>query len=233
MAVTAEKPAPYAPSRLVLDLIKRHREKGLPKPIDAEVLGRVGVTQSLMGRTLYALQVLDLINEKGEPSPAFEAIRKAPQGEYEARLVEWLNAVYADVLQFIDPATADETAVRDAFRNYTPVGQQDRMVSLFIGLYAAAGVAPPKSVQARAPRANVGQRLRALKDAPYKPAPPPPPRKPPQQESGLPPALAGLLTDLPAPGGGWTQHDHDRFLKAFTGLLDYSYPIIKPEGEAQ
>jgi hypothetical protein len=38
MAVTTDKPAPYATSSSIIDLIGRHRSRGLPAPVTAEVL---------------------------------------------------------------------------------------------------------------------------------------------------------------------------------------------------
>lgn len=152
MAVTSNSAVPYAPASAVLEIVSRHRSRGLPSPVNADVLGRAGVSNSLIPRTLQALQVLDLIDDKGAPTPTFESLRLAPEAEYKQRLAQWLNGAYADVLNFVDPGTADEVAVRDAFRNYNPVGQQPRMVSLFLGLYAAAGIGPEKASQPRQPR---------------------------------------------------------------------------------
>jgi hypothetical protein len=149
MPVTSESPAPYAPVSPVLEIVDRYRNRGLPTPISAEVLSRAGVSDSLISRTLQTLKVLDLIEEDGTPTSTFEDLRKAPEGEYQTRLQEWLNHAYADVLRFVDPATADETSLRDAFRSYKPVAQQPRMLTLFTGLYAAAGIV---SDRAKAPR---------------------------------------------------------------------------------
>ncbi len=140
MPVTKDTPAPYAPSAVILSLVDRYRKKGLPTPISAETLGRSGVSNSLIPRCLYALKVLDLIDESGRATSILEGLRLAPEAEYKSRLADWLSAAYGDALVFVDPATSDETQIRDAFRMYNPVGQQDRMVSLFIGLFRAAGV---------------------------------------------------------------------------------------------
>src|SRR5271166_3669929 len=115
MPVTQDSPAPYATTSSVVDLVVRHRERGLPTPITAEVLGRVGVSDSLIPRTMQTLQTLDLIDEKGAPTQTFESLRLAPEGEYKERMAQWLNVAYADVLKYVDPATADDTALRDAF----------------------------------------------------------------------------------------------------------------------
>ncbi|MBO6693599.1 MAG: DUF5343 domain-containing protein, partial [Parvibaculum sp.] len=91
MAVTKEVSAPYAPSSVIVDLITRNRSRGLPFPLTVESLGRVGVSDSLVSRTLQALVVLDLIDEKGNPTAIFEKIRLAPESEYKQRMQEWLN----------------------------------------------------------------------------------------------------------------------------------------------
>lgn len=142
MAVTSESSAPYAPYKAIIDLIQRYREKGMQTPFTAEVLGRAGITDSLISRTIQALQVLELIDEEGNPTPTFEGIRSAPETDYKQRLGEWIKGVYSDVFSFVDPMTDDQSRIRDAFRTYKPHGQQARMVSLFNGLCMEAGLAP-------------------------------------------------------------------------------------------
>ena len=234
MPVTADKPAPYAPASAILSLIERHRNKGLPSTVDAEVLARAGVSDSLVPRTLYALSALDLITDDGSPSPVLEGIRLAPESEYRQRITEWLNSSYADALAYIDPATATEGDIRDAFRTYKPIGQQSRMVTLFQGLYAAAGIAPER--QRQAPKRNGS-------------APPPKPKAKPLTASlashtparafansaprdGLPPALAGLLASLPS-DGRWTQAQRDKFMTAFPVMLDYAFEVVEETAETK
>lgn len=233
MPVTRDQPAPYAPASAVLGLIERHRNKGLPSPVDEDVLARAGISPSLIGRTLQALSILDLVTEDGKPSDVLEGIRLAPEAEYQQRLRDWLNSAYADALQFVDPETADEIQIRDAFRSYKPVGQQNRMVTLFMGLFAAAGVGPerPASVRkvpvrkpsaqpvARAP-AGVKAGLAKVAVAAY-------------ANPGLPPALSGLLASLPANGSGWTKAERDRFATTFGAVLDFCYPVRAAEPQKQ
>jgi hypothetical protein len=237
MPVTRDQPGPYAPPSAILALVERHRNKGLPNPVDAEVLGRAGIPDSLINRTLQALQALDLITESGAPSEVLEGIRVAPEAEYKQRLTEWLNGAYADALAFVDPATDDEVAIRDAFRSYKPVGQQGRMVTLFMGLFAAAGVMPEraKAVAGKKPVNGAGGgklRMAATTTSATRPSA----RR--QQSyggggtgdgaqlSGFPPALAGLLQSLPKDGEGWTQAKRDRFQNAFGVMLDFCFPIV-------
>ncbi len=140
----------------------------MPSPVTSDVLGRAGIPDSLIPRTIQALQSLDLIDKDGNITEMFESIRLAPEADYQNRLQAWLNSAYADVLAYVDPANDDETKIRDAFRNYRPMGQQGRMVTLFVRLYAAAGVRAPKAAPAKSasprPRA-VSNRLPAVRRA--------------------------------------------------------------------
>jgi uncharacterized protein DUF5343 len=233
MTVTTDSPAPYAPGSVIINLIERHRNRGLPSPVNADVLERASVSTSLIPRTFQALQTLDLINEEGVPTDIFEGIRRAPQSEYQARLADWMRSTYSEVFSYVDPATDDETAVRDAFRGYHPVGQQGRMVSLFLTLCGAAGLAPEKPTKPRA-----GSRWgapnptsvtpRVIGKKPAKAA------KPSQRPiKNLPAALAGLLESLPAEGEGWSKERRDGFVGTFGHVIDFCFPIIteKEDGE--
>jgi hypothetical protein len=230
MAVTNDKPAPYATTSALLDLISRHRSRGLPSPVNAEVLGRAGVSDSLIPRTLIAMQTLDLIDENGQPTSTFESIRLAPEAEYKQRLEEWLNSAYADVILFVNPGTDDEVKVRDAFRSYQPISQQPRMVSLFLGLYEAAGIAPEKSSQPRTARSTT-PRPRA---ASVSPAAKINHRKT-LTNSGspdIPAPLAGLLASLPQDANGWSKVQRDKFVTTFGAVLDFCFPIIEDEPQS-
>ena len=225
MPVTANTPSPYAPASAILDLIGRHRSHGLfiRGPVTAEVLGRAGISDSLIPRTLQALQSLDLIDEAGMPTQVFEGIRLAPEAEYKKRLEDWLKGAYADVFSFVDPLKDDETRIRDAFRSYQPVGQQGRMVTLFTGLCTAAGLVAEKKSHRPAASATFTPRQRTVakrfvaerfKDAPRHP-------------SSLPAPLAGLLENLPAEGDVWTKEEREKFMATFGTVLDFCFPIVE------
>ena len=148
MAVTADKPAPYAPVKTILEIVDRYRNRGLVFPVTAEVLTRAGVPESLTSRTMQALVTLDLFKDNGNPTDTIEGIRLAPEFEYKKRLEDWLKSSYADVFKFVDPKSDDESRIRDAFRSYQPQGQQERMVALFQGgCGAAAGLGPEKKTR--------------------------------------------------------------------------------------
>jgi hypothetical protein len=228
MPVTPDR-APYGPPSAVLEVVTRYRSRGLTLPITNEVLTRIGVSESLTARTMQALTTLDLVDEQGAPTPTLESLRLAPEDQYQKRLAEWLNGAYADILTIIDPATATDTQVRDAFRGYNPVGQQDRMVTLFLGLYAAAGIRPEKAAKPSMPRPPSikvpPRKLTMRKDLPTQQRQY---TNPPPQQRELPPALAGLMASLPLPDGGWTKETRDKFVSLFAITLDFCIPIVTP-----
>jgi hypothetical protein len=224
MALTSNANAPYAPAASIVNLLKRFRDKGLAFPVTAEVLLRAGIPESLLQRTLQALQLLELIGEDGQPTEVLKKIRAVPEKEYKATLAAWIKQVYADVFAFADPATEDETHVRDAFRTYLPHGQQERMVNLFLALCAEAGLAPESKKAEAKPRvrsapatprvATVRKNAAGTSAETLRPG-------------SLPPELAGLMARLPQ--NGWTKSTRDKFLKTFESVLDYVIPVVAKE----
>jgi hypothetical protein len=238
MVVKAENPAPYTAPSAVLDFVTRYRNRGLSTPFTGEVLARAGVSDSLIPRTLQALVTLDLITAEGMPTETLEGLRRAPETEFKQKLAAWINAVYADVLSFANP-TDDEQTIRDAFRAYNPVGQQSRMVTLFIGLCRAAGLRTDEQSQsaprpaARKPAVGNMQgtvRIGGFKSTGKLQNAPPSGNKQ-AVVPGLPAPLVALLTKLPAEGGSWTQLERDKFEAAFKALLDFSYDIGDPPAD--
>jgi hypothetical protein len=234
MAVTADKPVPYAPASAILEVVDRFRNRGLQSPISAEVLGRIGVSESLIPRTLQALRTLDLIDDEGKPTATLDGLRLAPEAEFKKHLAAWLKSAYAPVFSFVDPAVDGETRIRDAFRGYNPAAQQPRMITLFIGLCAAAGLIAEKAIPTprnHAPR-SAAAAPRPASRTPTTSARNAAPAQPSKRTTaslnayGLPPAIAGLVESLPSPEQGWTAAERDKFLATFKAVLDYSIPVV-------
>jgi|SRR6185437_4409729 len=232
MPVTQAKPGPYATTSAIVDTIARYRTRGLPFPVNTEVLARAGISESLIPRTLQSLKTLDLINDAGNPTETLEGIRLAPEAEYKKRLEDWLKGTYAEIFAFVDPTKDGSVRIRDAFRGYEPIGQQDRMVALFEGLCTEAGLIETK---ASAPHAAATTRPKS-------------PLHPRAQRnvdtlkgtdkrgtniahSGIPAPLTGLLSGLPPMGNGWTSDERKKFLATFEAVLDYCFPIVKEKKE--
>ena len=224
MPVTSEQSAPYTSQAVMLSLLQRNREKGLPDPLNAEQLQRLGVPDSLVPRTLQALKTLDLIREDGQQTDILERLRRAPEADYQPLMAEWLKGAYAHALDVIDPATADEVSIRDAFRHYNPISLQPRMITLFTALFEAAAVrpaaakSPVKKVASVAAKPRVAVGVTRSPRAQFSPIPSPAVVAP-----GLHPALAGVLSSLPV---AWTKADRDRFVNALGAVIDFVVPIV-------
>ena len=228
---------PYAPPAAVLEVIRGFRDRGLTVPFTPDVLIRAGVSESLVPRTLKSLEVLELVDDTGMPTPILEGLRRATSEEYRQRLAEWLRAVYVEVFNFVDPATAPVDRVADAFRAFDPIGQRGRMVSLFLGLCVEAGIVAENTIKKSLPT--------EARRKPTTPRRPPTPAMPGQgpgfaagkinlmNNSGgwLPPAIGGLIAALPNADTGWTKKRRDEWVRTFETVLDFSIPIRK-EAEA-
>lgn len=140
MAKIEDKYMPYAFVGNVLDVIKRLREVGIPDPLTVAEVTRVGVSEGNASRTVAALQFLGMIDKDGRHTESLKALERAKTEEYPEILAEALRSAYAAIFKVVNPATATEVAIDDAFRGFNPSKQRKRMVSLFIGLCQEAGI---------------------------------------------------------------------------------------------
>jgi hypothetical protein len=208
MPLTPNGPAPYPPYGKVVQVIEQHRHVGLATPITRENVARLIDSDALAPRVMRALQLFDLIDDRGNPTPRFEALVDAPtEEEFRQRFATVLRAAYADVFQYLaDPRAATVERLDSLFRSYEPRGQRDRMVACFRGLCEYVGMmdspdgtpaseAPP--VRRRPPRGRVPQTLSAVNFADATGG------TMPLDPSGLHPFLQVLLAQLPEIGAPW------------------------------
>ncbi|HVR77475.1 MAG TPA: DUF5343 domain-containing protein [Acidimicrobiia bacterium] len=141
MPLPDKGPAPYAPGHTVLAFINHVRNRGIPPTIDEEYVGRITeIGDPYARRTLRALEVLDLVEpETKTATPTLEKIKAEQTDMLQATLAEWFNEAYKPVLNFVSPSD-DLDRITDGFRSYTPGGQRDGMVRLFLSLAHAAGM---------------------------------------------------------------------------------------------
>lgn len=227
--------APYAPTKTVVTVLERHRQVGLPT-ITVETLQRIGITGSLAPRTVQALKLLDLIDDSGKPTEQFEVLRKAPSDAVGTELAALLREVYRPVFEVVDATTATVPQIEDAFRQFTPPGQRSRMVTLFTGLMAYAGMIQTPAKQKPGPRPSTSptRRVAEKKIVPPKPTTPPPP----PSEGEL--ALDGDVYQITLRSGGkisvlvnvnlfrLSAADREFVLRIVDAVTGYS-PTAKPE----
>lgn len=227
VSVPSRESPSYAPTQVVMSVIQRYRERGLPDPLTPKVLRTVGVIPGNVGRVHHALRYLGLIDGAGRRTEQFEKLRRATSEEFHGFLAEIVRAAYHDVLTIIDPQQDSLTAITDAFRHYEPAAQRDRMVSLFIGLCREAGIGPetrqrrPSSRPQEKAAAPTPRTRTRQAQVPPPAAPVPPPAKADDSDSGLPDyrLLAALLQQLPR-DGRWSKDRRERWVQAVTAAVD-------------
>jgi Family of unknown function (DUF5343) len=160
MAIMPGGRAPYTTTHCGVAVYEKHRQMGL-RTINVEMMPRIGVSESLAGRTVQAMILLGFYNEDGQVTPAFDALRKMSEDEARTHLAALLREAYGEVLKYVDPATATLEEIERQFRVFEPTGQVPRMVQLFIGLFTYVGIRKPTD---DATRANASShRLRRTK----------------------------------------------------------------------
>lgn len=141
MTMSATRPkAPYAPVQNVVEFIHKVRDRELAQPVTLATLEAIGIPEGNRPRTLQALKFLRVLQEDGYYDEAAEQLKLAGTDEYPEVLAGLLRSAYALVFKMVDPATDPEYRIADAFRQYQPDGQRSRMVTLFLGLCAEAGI---------------------------------------------------------------------------------------------
>lgn len=142
MASDLEGLCPYAPYGNVLTVINQMRDRGLKEPVTMQLITTAGVAEGNASRTIQALRFLNLIDEEGYHTPNFHLLENAPSEEYPEVLGQILKDAYKNVFMVLDPATATDDRLQNAFRYYQPKAQRQRMISLFKGLCREAGLMP-------------------------------------------------------------------------------------------
>jgi len=242
MPLQHEGPAPYTAASAVKLVIERARNGTLPSPVDAGVLERIGIQESLGPRTLASLKLLDLLNDDGSPSPTLDRIRTVKTKDFQPTLAAWLHDVYAEVFSLVpDFASATYGNIEDAFRGYTPAGQRGRMVTLFMALCQHAGLFPEGSSldgAAKQPRLSVQSR-RTTRTVPASPRKEPAKKDQPDrrmtkgdmldvlkdQGVRLDPMILGLVQRLPPVDSEWPEAKREAWLAAAQATFNVLYTL--------
>ena len=235
----------YAPSGNVLTVIHQMRDRGLKEPLTMQLITMAGVAEGNASRTIQALRFLDLIDEEGYLTENFKTLRNAPSDEYPSVLGDILKEAYSSVFMVLDPATANDEQLLNAFRFYEPRAQRQRMISLFKGLCREAQLISGSSEAPRRTRSAPASKSSASfsngRKAPIAERSTPqvvPDSTPvPSQVHPLPPSniaqeyalLMNLLQQLPkGEEKHWSSAKREKWLQAVTASIDW---LIEVEDE--
>lgn len=228
-AQTKPNPPPYFAFKTLTNAIVKMEEHGPPNRIDRSFLKEMsgaGQTQFIAG-----LKSLKLIDEDGKPQPRLVEMVSDPDSR--PRLIgEVLRERYPEAVALGDTnATTDELV--EIFRGYGVQGDTARKaIAFYINAAKYAGDIP-LSPHFKTPTVRTGTGSNRKRGRPKKDE-----QSTQQQQpsvlgpTGLHPALAGLLADLPKRGQTWTRQEHDQFKAAFDALLPIAAPIVEDDENA-
>lgn len=229
--------APYAPKKSVMAVISRYRDRGLPDPLTNTALDQIGISAVMAPRTMTALKFLGLIDAEGRRTETFERLKRATSEDYQGLLAEVIRAAYLPVFTIVNPTEDDSIAVADAFRQYEPSAQRDKMLTLFRGLCEEAGIMKP---QGRALRGTTKSRQetpprRVARSAVIEARPLS--EKPQGSDSQVVAStgidyqvISAIIQQLPR-DAMWTSERRERWLRAMTAAIDLIVEIVEQPKE--
>lgn len=236
----------YAPSGNVLTVIHQMRERGLKEPITMQLITVTGVAEGNASRTIQALRFLNLIDEEGYLTDNFKSLRNVSSDEYPTVLGNILKEAYSHVFMVLDPATASDEQLQNAFRYYEPRAQRQRMISLFKGLCHEAqlitgGSETPKRTRSATPSKSTTSFVSSRKQPVTEPITSQNPLGPTavtsqtnyQQQNGILQEytlLLNLLHQLPkGTEKKWTSTRREKWLQAVTANIDLLIDVAEEE----
>jgi hypothetical protein len=213
----------YFAFKTLTNMVVKMEEHGPPNRIDRTFLSEMsgaGQTQFMAG-----LKALGLIDEEGRVLPRLTELVSNPEDR--PRIIgQVLRERYPRAVELGDSnATTGELV--EVFREAHGVQGDTARKAIAFYLQAAKYAGDiPLSPSFKTPTVKTGVGSSRKRGRPAKPqdesASPPAVTGLP---TGLHPALAGLLGDIPKRGQSWTQAEHDDFMAAFKAVVKIAAPI--------
>jgi hypothetical protein len=219
---------PYFAFKTLTNAVSKMEEHGPPNRIDRSFL--TGMSGAGQTQFIAGLRALKLIDEDGRPQRRL--IEMVDNPEQRPRIMgEIVRDAYPEAVE-LGKGNATTAELVEVFNEYGVQGDTARKAIAFYLQAAKYAGDIPLSPHFKTPTVRSGGGPSRKRGRPRKEevagvghATPPANGIP----TGLHPALAGLLGDLPKRGQTWTQREHDQFKAAFDALLPIAAPISEDE----
>jgi Family of unknown function (DUF5343) len=228
---------PYFAFRTLTNTLDTMKEKGIPRRIDRTYL--VGMAGAGQTQFISGLKSLGLIDAAGTVQPKFEELVLANSSERKRLLAELLVERYPEAVE-LGKTNATTGELVDVFREYGATGDTARKAIAFY-LNAARYTGQVRlSPHFSTPKVTVRAKAKIRRDAEARAKREAESDREPKDErdNGLSfaayhPAIAGVLTELPTKGKGWTKDRRDKWMKTFETVVDFGIPIVDEEPEEE
>jgi len=226
-------PPPYFAFRTLTNLLVKMEEHGPPTRIDRTFL--TGMSGAGQTQFIAGLKSLGLIDDEGVVQQRLIDLVTRPD-DRPALIGQALHDRYPAAVELGKKGNTTTGELLDVFRD--SYGLQGDTARKAIGFYLAAARYAgniPLSPNFKTPSVRTGaggarKRGRPRNQAESNGAAADTHAR--DIPSGIHPALAGLLGDIPKRGKTWTQEEHDDFMAAFEPLLKIAAPVSdEPDDE--
>lgn len=229
---SAKTPPPYFAFKTLLNTMEDMRKRAIPNRIDRTFLSGMsgaGQTQFIAG-----LRSLGLIDAAGTVSDRFKEMVNASPEDRQRLMGEILQERYPEAVE-LGKTNATTGELVDVFRKYGVQGDTARKAIAFYLQAAKYAGNVPLSTLFQTPKVTAtGKKRKARSNGGSGNGDRTPDDKPDRFVStfdGLHPALAGIISDLPTHGRGWTAERRTGFMATFKAVVEYTIPIVDEEPE--
>ena len=227
---TSKTPPPYFAFRTLTNTLERMKDKGVPNRIDRTFL--VGMSGAGQTQFIAGMRSLGLIDESGNVQPELSALVEASPADRKKLLADVLRMRYPEAVK-LGSTNATTGQLVEVFNEYGVQGDTARKaIAFYLQAARYSGDIPisplfqtprvASSGATRKKRAKQNHQRREDGDTD-------------ENESGgaaypdLHPALAGVLSELPTRGRGWTVERRAEFMQTFETVANFTIPVISDD----